>query len=414
MKKFILFIFLLAILGWSCEQSHDNPDPIPDVPADIQISSGGGQVIESLNEFGFDIFKAIIADEPADKNVFISPTSISLALAMTYNGANGSTKDSMAYALRMDHLTPDQINLAYKELMAGLTSVDEKVIMEIANSIWYRLGFEVEQGFLSINQEYYNAGITELDFDSPDAPDIINAWVAEQTNDKILTILNQIEPDQVMFLINAIYFKGTWTKEFNPDNTYEGGFRLSDGSYKTTDMMSMQEEIGYMENDLLQLAELDYGRGNYSMIILLPKEELSAEDLAQELSNGNWENWLASVSTTEVKLSVPKFTFDYEKKLNDILSLMGMHIAFDPGEADFTGINSGGNLYIGFVKHKTFIEVNEEGTEAAAVTIVGMELTALEPSVVYMTVNTPFLFAIREKTTNAIVFIGKVAEPKTE
>lgn len=321
MKNLFLIVILIPLLELSCEQNPGTTDTLPGQPLNIQLSSGGDLVIESSNEFGFDVFKAIISDEPAGKNVFISPVSISLALAMTYNGANNYTEDSMAYALRIDHLMPDLINQTYKELISGLKSVDEKVIMEIANSIWYRQGFNVEQGFLDINQLYYNAEISELDFNSSDALDIINGWVSDQTNDKIPTILNQISPATVMFLINAIYFKATWAKEFNTENTKEGGFRLSDGSTKSVDMMMSQDTISYMENDLFQMAELDYGRGNYSMMILLPKGDLSTEDLTKQLSNNNWENWMSSISPTEVILSFPKFTFDYEKKLNNILYL---------------------------------------------------------------------------------------------
>ncbi len=415
MKKIIISFLLSTLLLLACEKSPTTSEPLPDEPVIIQLSSGGEQVVEASNEFGLDIFKAIIADESPGKNIFISPTSISLALAMTYNGANGYTEDSMAYALRMDHLTSGQINTSYKELIGGLTSVDEKVIMDIANSIWYRQGFYVEPAFLEMNTAYYNADVSELDFNSPDAVSIINGWVSDNTNEKIETIINQIDPMAVMFLINAIYFKGTWTKEFNPESTYDGSFYLTDGTYKTVDMMAFQEEIGYVENDLFQAAELDYGRGNYSMIVLLPKGDLSAEELAIHLNPDNWQSWLSSIGTQEVQLSLPKFTFEYEKNLNDILSLMGMGIAFDPMLADFTGINSAGGLYISFVKHKTFVEVNEEGTEAAAVTIVGIVGTSVDPNQnPVMVVNHPFLFAIREKTTNAIVFIGKVAEPKIE
>ncbi len=407
----------MAFLGTSCEQNPAETEPLSNEAIEIQLSSGADMVIESSNEFGFDIFKAIINDEPAEKNVFISPTSISLALAMTLNGANNDTEDSMSYALRMDQLSSDQINLAYSELMAGLQGVDEKVIMEIANSIWYRQEFDVEQGFLDINQLYYHAQVSSLDFSSDEALDIINGWVSDKTKGNIPEILTQINPDDVMFLINAIYFYGTWTKEFNPESTYEGSFRLNDGSNKQVDMMAMEDTIGYMENDLFQLAELDYGQGNYSMLLLLPKGSLTAEELAQNLSNNKWESWMSSISPTGAILSLPKFSFGYEKKLNDILSLMGMRIAFDPLQADFTGINSWGNLYISLVKHKTYIEVSEEGTEASAVTVVGIAFTSFDPDapiMKYITFDKPFLFAIREKTTNAIVFIGKVAEPKTE
>jgi serine protease inhibitor len=415
MKASYLIIPALLVTMLSCEKNSNNTKDTPLDPVEITLADNGEKVIEASNTFGFDIFREILSDEPTGKNIFISPTSISLALGMTLNGANNATEDSMAYALRVDQLTAEQINSTYRDLINGLTSVDEKVILSIANSIWYRMGFSVESGFLAINSEYYNAEVAALDFDSPDAVNTINDWVSEQTNDRIPSILDQIDPDQIMFLINAIYFKGIWTKEFNPESTYDGNFQLNDGTNKTVRTMSFEEEIGYFENDIFQACELNYGRGNYSMVILLPKSRASIEAVTEMLNAENWTGWMQSFVQQKVKLTLPKFTFSYEKKLNDILSLMGMGVAFDPDNADFTGINADGGLYIDFVKHKTFVEVNEEGTEAAAVTIVGVGLTSFNPDgPVEMYVNHPFVFAIREKTTGAIVFMGKVAEPVVE
>ena len=410
MKRYSILLTGILLLIQSCS---DNPDNGPTTPEPIVLKEAGEQVVQSTNEFGLDIFQLIVNDEAEEKNVFISPTSISLALAMTLNGANTSTEDSMAYALRLDQYTPEQINETFRDLIAGLTSVDEKVILEIANSIWYRMGFTVEQEFLDVNQEYFTAEIEELDFGSPDAVDIINGWCAEQTHDRIPEIINEIDPGIVMFLINAIYFKGIWTIEFEEDNTEDGIFHLSDGTNKTVRMMKMEDDIGYFENDLFQACELDYGRGNFSMMVMLPKSNQDVNSIVENLTPGNWNAWTSSFLTYTVNLTMPKFTFEYEKELNDILSLMGMGIAFGPG-ADFTGINSGGGLFIDYVLHKTFVEVNEEGTEAAAVTIVAIRETAEPGNMVYMVVDRPFLFAIREKTTNTILFMGKVAEPVGE
>jgi serpin B len=414
MKKLVYIISAVLILFAACSKDNPNDNPGPTTPQTIELKDAGEDIVQSTNEFGFDIFRLITMDEPEDTNIFISPTSISLALAMTLNGANNATEDSMTHALRLDQYTPEQINETFRDLMAGLTSVDEKVILEIANSIWYRLGFPVEQEFLDINNEYYNAEIAELDFLSPEAIDIINGWCDEQTHGRIPEIIHEIDPATVMFLINAIYFKGIWTVEFNKDNTEDGIFHLGNGSDKTVRMMRMEDEIGYYENDLFQACELNYGRGNFSMIVLLPKSNQNVGAIVENLNPENWDAWTSSFLTCTVNLTLPRFTFGYEKELNDILSLMGMGIAFGP-EADFTGINSRGELYIDYVKHKTFVEVNEEGTEAAAVTIVAiLETTSGPNNVVYMVVDRPFLFAIREKTTNTILFLGKVAKPVIE
>jgi serpin B len=398
----------------SCSKENDKGDQGPTIPQPIELKARGEQVIQSSNEFGLDIFRLIVGDEPVNKNIFISPTSISLALAMTWNGANNATEDSMAYALRLDQYSAEQINETFRDLIEGLTTVDEKVLLEIANSIWYRQDFTAEPDFLNINSTYYNAEVAALDFDSPEAVNTINNWVSDQTHERIPTVLDHIDPLAVMFLINALYFKGIWSIEFNKESTTDELFFLADGSQKTVDMMRYEEEIGYFENDLFQACEMNYGRGNFSMIVLLPKSDHTVADIADQLTPENWDNWVLSFGKIKVNLGLPKFTFKYEKKLNDILSLMGMGIAFEPMAADFTGINANGGLYIDFVKHNTFVEVNEEGTEAAAVTVVGVNLTSMPVDVRYMLVNRPFLFAIRETTTNTIVFMGKVAEPVIE
>jgi len=414
MKRLYYIIIVTGIVLLSC-QKDDSPGEVSQYdPLPIVLNESGENVVGSSNEFGLDIFQLLINDEPAGKNIFISPTSISLALAMTLNGANNVTEDSMAYALRFDQYTAGQINQTFHELIEGLTTVDEKVMLEIANSIWYRQDFYVEPDFLNVNSSFYDAEVAALDFNSQEAVDIINNWVAQETHDKIPTIINSIDPENVMFLINALYFKGIWSLEFDEENTNNETFYLANGSEKTVAMMHFEEETGYFENDLFQACELNYGRGNFSMVVLLPKPNHNLDELTDQLSSENWNNWVASIGSVKVNLGLPKFTFEYEKKLNDILSLMGMGVAFDPFRADFTGINSNGGLYIDFVKHKTFVEVNEEGTEAAAATIVGMNFTSLPTDTKYMQVNQPFLFAIRERTTNTLVFIGKVAEPVVE
>jgi serpin B len=415
MKSIYMLSILLVLSMLACELQPVEEEKDPNKKVDIDLTAAGEKVVSAANDFGIDVFGLLLADEPVDKNIFISPVSISLALAMTYNGANTTTEDSMAYALRMSDLTSEELNSAYKDLVDGLISADENVIMDIANSIWYRQGFSVEQDFLDINSEYYNSEVQGLDFAKPEAVDIINNWVAANTNNKIPTILDFISPDHVMFLINAIYFKAIWTLQFDPEETKDDYFRLPDGNFKDISMMNYQDTINYFENEDFQSVELDYGAGNFSMVVLLPKGNKTPEEIWSETTPELWDTWMGSYVEREVKLYIPKFTFRYEKKLNDILTTMGMGIAFAPGMADFTGINTQYPLNIDYVKHKSFVEVNEEGTEAAAVTIVAIELTSIGPNdPPTFRADHPFIFAIREKSTNAIVFLGKVAEPVIE
>jgi len=339
--KFLFFIIIIAT--FSCSKDPNDKPITEKEPKPIVLSEKSADVITSMNLFGFDIFRLLLEDEPANKNIFISPTSISLALAMTLNGANTSTEDSMKYAIRMNNVTADAVNETFRDLMAALKTCDEKVLLEIANSIWYRNGFDVEQGFLTINSDYYQAEVASLDFSDPASVDIINGWVADQTHDKITEIIEEISDATVMFLINAIYFKGIWTTQFDPEDTYESTFNLSDGSTKQVDMMKLTDTLKYFENDEFQLVELDYGRGNFAMTVILPKGEITADLIAEDMDPEVWDGWIEPLEECEVVLSLPKFSFGYEKELNDILTAMGMGIAFT-WDADFTGIRESGGL----------------------------------------------------------------------
>jgi len=221
----------------------------------------------------------------------------------------------------------------------------------------------------------------------------------------------------VMYLINAIYFKGAWTYRFETKNTEKATFYLTDGTPYQTDFMNMKERFRYMKNDLLSAVEMPYGKGDFSMMVLLPNEGKTYNDVISNLNSENWTSWTSKLDSTNVFVNLPKFKFSYKKTLNQDLVNLGMGIAFDPSNADFTGINEAGQLYISFVLHKSFVEVNEEGTEAAAVTVVGVSLTSVgpaEPVYVNFNVNKPFIFAIKENSTNSILFMGLVKKPVIE
>jgi len=322
----------------------------------------------------------------------------------------------MEETLELNGLTIDEINENYKMLIDALASVDPKVLMSIANSIWYKQTFNVEQDFIDVNQDYFYAEVSPLDFTNPDAVTTINNWVADKTKNKITEILDQIPAEAVMYLINAIYFKGIWKYEFDESETEEKPFYLSDGTTKDVPMMAQEGSFNYFSNDILQAVEMPYGAGNYSMIILLPQSNKTPDDIIDQLSNENWNRWLSEFYEAEkVQIHLPKFKFEYEDSLNNELINMGMEIAFSPYDADFSKINPLEQLYISRVIHKSFIEVNEEGTEAAAVTLVEISRIISEPETgIHFYVNQPFIFAIKEKYTNTIIFMGKVMEPEYE
>lgn len=407
-RFFFIAVFVILVC-YSCEKTDPEPDP-----NEIQLTQKGKVLVEADNLFGIKLFKEVVQAEEPEKNVMISPLSVSLALAMTYNGADGDTKEAMEETLELAGLTTDQINENYKILIDALSSVDPKVLMSIANSIWYKHTFSVEQDFININQNYYYAEVSPLDFYDPNAVNTINNWVADKTNDLIMEVLDYIPADAVMYLINAIYFKGIWEFEFDEADTEEESFYLSDGTTKDVPMMVQEESFNYLSNDVIQAVEMPYGSGNYSMIVLLPQTGKTLNDVVDALTNENWNSWLGEFRKEEkVVIHLPKFKFEYKNLLNDELITMGMGIAFDPFNADFSKINPDRQLYISRVIHKSFIEVNEEGTEAAAVTVVEIfETSAGGETFIPFYVNQPFLFAIKEQYTNSIIFIGKVMDPE--
>jgi serine protease inhibitor len=401
----ILSVIILLSLSYACEVKDSIPDH-----TEIKITKSTEELIKSDNEFGIELFKELLEVQDVDSNIVFSPFSVSMALAMTYNGADGTTREAMESTLKKENLTVEEINEIYNNLMNGLKSVDPKVVLEIANSIWYRDNFVVEQDFINTNKQYYDAEVRALNFADPATINIINSWVAGKTHDKIDKIIEQISPLTVMFLINAIYFNGIWTYEFDEEDTENNDFYLRDGSIIQVPTMSIDGDFNYQANDIFSSVELFYGKGDYSMLILLPNEGKSIDDIINNLTCENWESWLENYTELEIVIYLPKFKFEFEDSLNTPLKNMGMEIAFLPDEANFSKINPDFDMYISMVKQKAFIDVNEKGTEAAAVTVVEIELTAM-PDKEYFIANKPFLFAITEKKTKAILFIGIVNRP---
>ncbi len=410
MKKLICHLLLVPLI-LSCENDESGPE-FPTEEKEIILSAESIEMVSSDNQFGIEFFKEIIAIEP-DKNLMISPLSLSQALLMTYNGAAGSTKNAFEETLFLNNLTTEEINQAQKDLVEALLEVDPGITISVANSIWCREGLSVKPEFIKVNQNYYDAEVREELFDQSTV-NLINSWVNNKTNGKIDDIIDSIDPLTVMFLINAVYFKGNWKFEFSEENTVNNDFYLSNGNTIETPFMNQEVTANVMYHDIFQMLELPYGRGNYSMLILLPGDGKSIHDIIEELDTENYDEWLLNLQERNVEVSIPKFKFKYEKKLNDLLKSMGLSVAFDPDNADFSNISEALELYISKVKHKTFIEVNEKGTEAAAVTIVDINTTNAGPTYPKFIANKPFLFVIREKYTNSILFMGKVEDPSKE
>ncbi|MGH9841109.1 MAG: serpin family protein [Blastocatellia bacterium] len=365
------------------------------------------------NAFGFDLFQQL-QRQAAEKNVFFSPLSVSVALAMTYNGAAGETKKAMARALKLEDASLDEINRLYADLLNALKSSDPKIELAIANSLWARAGVRFKEDFLARNRQFFGAEISTLDFKDPQSVATINRWVDTSTKGKIAKIIDQIAPDQVMFLINAVYFKGQWQKKFDKALTQTRPFHMLGGRQKQTPMMAQSGNYLYHRGDKFQAVSLPYGKGGVSLYLFLPDQGSSLDDLLKSFSHRKWEEWINRFNDTPGDLKLPRFKLDYESTLNDALKALGMGVAFSQSEANFGGMRAERDLFISEVKHKAIVEVNEEGTEAAAATSVGVGITSVEvaPQRFTFTADRPFLMAIRDPQTGAILFMGAVMEPK--
>lgn len=402
-------LFVISFLISSCSGIQDDADS---EKSDLNLSVNEVKLISASNEFGFDLLKNINTNE-IGKDLFISPISVSMALGMTYNGADGETKDAMRIALHLGDLTDDEINRSYESLISLLLSLDPEVAMALANSIWYRDNIDFEQTFLDLARQYFDAEVHGFDFSAPDAADIINSWIEDKTNGLIKETLNPPLPrDAVMYLINAIYFKGTWTIQFDDEMTRDMTFYSSDDTQSMVKMMSLREEFPYYENDELQMVDLPYGNGDFSMTIVLPNKEKNIDALISEMSDQSWNSLTSNLSPDTGDIFLPRFKLEYKTELIKPLTEMGMGIAFSDGLADFSKMRSQNDLFISRVLHKSFVEVNEEGTEAAAVTVVEVSTSSVGPSHGFsMLINRPFLFVIRENRSGAIMFIGKIVNP---
>jgi serine protease inhibitor len=369
------------------------------------------RLVEANTKFGFKLFQEVLKQD-SNKNVFVSPTSIAIALSMTYNGASGETQQAMAKALELQGMSLPDINQANEALKATLEKADPDVQLAIANSLWAKQGIPFKPEFLQSNQQFYKAKVTELNFSSPDATKTINGWVKENTRGKIDRIINQIQPNDVLFLINAVYFKGNWSKQFDKSQTTERPFYLSNGTQKQHPMMSQSGKYRYYENESLQAVSLPYGKGRLSFYVFLPKKNTNLKTFEQQLSLENWQQWMNQFQMRSGSIQLPRFKFDYDIQLNNALKALGMETAFS-NQANFSNMTSA-SVAIDEVKHKTFVEVNEEGTEAAAATSVGMVLTSapMPQEPFQMVVDRPFFCAIRDNETGTILFMGSIQEPK--
>jgi len=408
----LLLVVPIALFAARCrEATLTAPKPITALPR--QLTGAESQLAAADNRFAFKLLGEIAARTGPDTNVFISPLSAAMALGMAYNGAAGVTQAEMQRTLELDGMTLDDVNQSYRGLIALLRGLDQQVAFTVANSVWYdpNPAYAPTPDFVATTRTYFDARIESLDFKSPTAAPTINAWVSDQTRGKIPSIVpDPVPQDVVAYLINAIYFKGSWTTQFDKTRTEPQTFKLVDGTSTTVPMMTHGRTIrvGYVWDNGVIVFDLPYGGQAFSMTIALPRDAGGLDSLVQGLTNERWSGWIAGLDSGTFDVFVPRFTVTYGLAMNDVLKALGMPSAFcDSAHPDFTRMNPNG-LCITEVRHKATVDVNEEGTEAAAATSVGIAPTSMPPSII---VDRPFLFVLRERLSGTILFMGRVMNP---
>ncbi|BBH23749.1 serine protease inhibitor [Paenibacillus baekrokdamisoli] len=380
------------------------------IASDINVKQ-----VQAYNDFALRITKPLLS-ESDQENVVISPLSLTFALSLALNGAKGATKDELLHMLGSDGISVETLNQGSEVLIDLLEHADPEVDVAIANAVWARKGFDLLKGYSEIVKQFYRAEISQLDFDKADAPDTINKWVEKQTKGKIDQIVNsETLHSSVMLLMNATYFNGNWKVPFEKSATHDAPFHLTDGSAITVPMMHQEASLSYKEGKQFKAVRLPYGKGKWGMIVVLPNEGVLLDTAELELL-ANADTWRKGFNEGEVIVELPRFKLAYKKELIDLLKALGMTQSTDSKTADFSGmIKNSAGLYVTSVIQKTFIDVNEQGTEAAAVTNIGMD-SGSQPSTkkFELRVNRPFFFAIEDQTTGAILFLGSIANPAAE
>jgi len=414
-SKLLLVPVLLAV---ACE----SPVTSPRAPAQITqlpraLTNGESQLVTADNHFAFALLRTFGAERAPGANVFISPLSIGMALGMTVNGTAGATRDSMLATLQLPGAALDTVNEGYRGVIDLLAGLDPSVTFTLANSIWYQQGASPSQAFLDDVRTWFDATVQAVDFTSPGAAATINAWVNAQTRGRIPTIVDTTPANAVMYLVNAIYFKGSWTQQFDPSLTHDAPFDLRGGATVQASMMTHAQAAParFYEGDGVTVVDLPYGGRAWSMTIVLPDTPAGMDSLPAALTADRWNAWMAALDTEGVIVTMPKFQLTDDADLEPVLTALGMGIAFcDGGAADFSRAYPGalpGQFCISDARHKTWVDVDEEGTEAAAVTSIGVVATVEPAGPRHVVIDRPFLVAIRERLTGTILFLGRVMDP---
>ncbi len=403
----LTLLALTALMGCSQNSGTDNtPQNLPRAVKEAFRSNTpvDTKIVTANTKFGFALFQELLKTE-SEKNLFLSPTSISLALQIVYNGAKADTQKAMDTTLKLNGLSFADLNSMNAALQASLVSKTDDVKLTIANGLWFRSD-AVSKDFVIVNTDFYGSELGDM----TKIPDSANAWVKEKTNGKIEKILPvQNYADTIAVIVNAVYFKGAWTDKFDPTKTVDGNFTLTDGTTKKVPMMKQQVTTTFYKGTNFRAVRLPYGADKrLRLVVFLPDAGTTLKEFLTTLTPENWQTWSTKFKEALVTLEVPRFKSEYGKGLKDALTALGMGIAFSSANANFEGIAK--DSYLQFVEHKTFLEINEEGTEAAGATSVGVGVTSV-PIPQEFKANRPFFAAIEDSKTGAILFMGQIINP---
>lgn len=405
-----LFLAASSLLLGGCNGGQVQQEgPLVELPRELSASER--KLADSSVEFGLALLREVRA-RSKDPNVVLSPLSASTALALALNGARGETFDDLRRGLALPAGTLEDLNAAYAGLTGLLTGLDRGIELRVANALFPERSFSLRPDYLERTRSSFEAETQPLDFSDPGAVDTVNEWVARRTANRIQRVLQRIAPEEVLFLVNAVHFHGAWQDAFDPDRTHPQPFRRADGSEVSVPMMSRRQgPVSAFRDAHAHVLELPYGRGAFTMVWVLPHEERTLDDLLGELDAATWARWMAGLSRTDLTVDVPRLRIEFGTVLTDPLKSLGMGRAFEAGRADFSGLSEVGErnrLYISRVEQKAFLEVDERGTTAAAATTVAIGLVSLPPG---FRADRPFLIAIRERFSGALLFVGAIGDP---
>lgn len=407
LKKSVLVpaVFVGMCLGCANEEV-DLPNVVKPVEIPENIAAG-------TNRFAFNFFQNLQQTQPANENLFVSPLSLHMALGMLLNGSENETASEILKTLQMEGVSIDDLNKAYKTLLEGLPEADSKVSLGLANSMWHKSNFQVESDFKNILNSSFKADVTGLPFDNA-GKDKINQWASDKTNGKIKKVIEEISENHVMFLLNALYFKGDWKNRFDVKNTRDAAFKLENGTDKQVKMMFTTSGFKAAVNSTYNAIQLPYANGQFNMTLLIPKGENTVSSVISGLGEQEWNTLQTSkLANMNAEVGLPRFQLSYSAKLNGTLGKMGINKVFTNG-AQLGKINKTAPLQVDFVKQDSYLAIDEKGTEAAAVTTIGVVLTSAGPEPPRFICDRPFVLVISEKTSNTILFMGRIMNPESK